>query len=324
MRLRTFTAATMREAMTQVREILGEDAVILSTHDSARGQGVRVTAGVDDSRVTREPATAPPSSCLAETLGPYLDYHGVPGELSVRLIRTADRLGKTESTDALAGALERRIAFEAPEPEAERPLVLVGPSGAGKTSTAAKLAARRVLAGETARLLTTDTLRAGAVAQLAAFAGILEQPIATAKTPKMFRQILAEGASGPPTIVDTPGTNPFESRELDDLAGFLNAAPTRPVLVLAAGTDALEAAETARIFARLGCRHLVVTRIDAARRLGALLSAADAGDLALAEVGITPSIPRGLRRPDAAALARVFCHDPCAEDRIAPLESLET
>ena len=51
MRLRTFTAATTREAMAQVREILGEDAVILSTHDSARGQGVRITAGVDTVQV---------------------------------------------------------------------------------------------------------------------------------------------------------------------------------------------------------------------------------------------------------------------------------
>ena len=325
MRLRTFTASTMREAIAQVRESLGADAVILSTHESKRGRGVQLTAGVDESRSELLPAAPPTVSSLHDELEAPLDYHGVPGDLIRRLVRTADRLNETAGLDAdgaLVAAIERRIAFEAIEPEAGRPLVLVGPSGAGKTTTTAKLAARSVLAGQPVQLVTTDTLRAGAVGQLQAFAGVLEQSIASAQTPKIFRRLLAETADGPPMIVDTPGTNPFQSRELDDLAGFLATGPLTPMLVLAAGMDALEAAETARIFAGLGCRHLIVTRLDAARRLGVVLAAADAGDLALAEVGITASIPRGLRRPDAATLATVLRTDPLSPDRIAPLEDL--
>ena len=324
MRLRTFTAATMREAMSQVRDTLGADAVILSTHESERGRGVRVTAGIDDSRADLLP-TPPPAapSPLAEALAALFGYHGVPEELAGRLLRTAERLagsGWPEATTALAQALGRRIGFEPLGLDAARPLVLVGPSGAGKTTTAAKLAARSALAGEPAQLMTTDTLRAAAVSQLEAFAGVLEQPIASAATPKLFRRLLAERAGGPPVVVDTPGTNPFEARELEDLSGFLAAGPLMPVLVLAAGTDALEAAETARVFARLGCRHLVVTRLDAARRLGALVSAADAGDLALGEAGVSASIPHGLKRLEADTLAMLLGADPLDPARLGLLE----
>jgi hypothetical protein len=73
-----------------------------------------------------------------------------------------------------------------------------------------------------------------------------------------------------------------------------------PALVLPAGLDAEEAAETARAFQLLGCRHLVPTRLDAARRLGGVLAAADAG-LAFTEAGI--GAMRGRARPDRCGVA---------------------
>ena len=119
MRLRTFTASTMREAMAQVRESLGADAVILSTHESKRGRGVQLTDGVDESRSELLPAAPPTVSSLHDELEAPLDYHGVPGDLIRRLVRTADRLNETAGLDAdgaLVAAIERRIAFEAIEP----------------------------------------------------------------------------------------------------------------------------------------------------------------------------------------------------------------
>jgi flagellar biosynthesis protein FlhF len=64
--------------------------------------------------------------------------------------------------------------------------------------------------------------------------------------------------------------------------------------VLPAGLDSEDAAETARAFHLLGCRHLLPTRLDAARRLGGVLAAAASGDLAFTEAGTGMDIATGL------------------------------
>jgi flagellar biosynthesis protein FlhF len=83
----------------------------------------------------------------------------------------------------------------------------------------------------------------------------------------------------------------------------VEAARGAPVLVLPAGLDAEESAETARAFHLLGCRHLLPTRLDAARRLGGVLAAA-AADLALTEAGIGQEVADGLAPITPAWLAQ--------------------
>lgn len=67
-----------------------------------------------------------------------------------------------------------------------------------------------------------------------------------------------------------------------------------PVLALPAGMDATEAGEIARIFAAVGVRRLVPTRLDVGRRLGGLLAAAHQGGMAFAEASFSPQVAEGL------------------------------
>lgn len=296
-----------------VRDALGVDAVIVSTHESERGRGVQITAALEefdeipglDFNVVDDSAGGE-----REPLAEVLSYHGVPAGLAVRLNRAADGLGEANLTAALAGALDRHLAFDTLLLTSQRPIMLVGPSGVGKSVTAAKLAARRTLAGENTGLLTTDTVRAGAVAQLKAFADLLRIPLQTAEDSDAFSRVLDSAAASCPLVVDTPGTNPFDEDELRDLRRFIEAGEVEPVLVLAAGGDAEDAADIAHAFGRLGCRRMIVTRLDAARRLGAVLVAADAGDLAFTEVSVTPSVAQGLKPVNPMSLARVLYRDP--------------
>jgi len=79
--------------------------------------------------------------------------------------------------------------------------------------------------------------------------------------------------------------------------------------VLAAGGDAAEAGEQARIFADLGAARLIMTRVDAARRLGALLSASMDSGLAIAQVSLSPYLSEPLSALNAGTLARIlFAH----------------
>ncbi|MDI3309524.1 MAG: hypothetical protein QJR07_20825 [Acetobacteraceae bacterium] len=94
-------------------------------------------------------------------------------------------------------------------------------------------------------------------------------------------------------LIDTAGCDPFDPAQAEALLLLARAAGATIVAVLPAGLDAGEAADLARAFAALGARHLLPTRLDAARRLGGVLAAAAAG-LALTEAGTGPSVADGL------------------------------
>ncbi len=294
MRLKVFRAPRMAEAMALLREELGAEAVILSTRRTT--QGVELTAALE----AEEPVLIPPAAQLRPGApeGP-LSFHNLPAPLAARLAH-----GPLDQ--ALTGAL----GF-APLPDGrDRPVMLVGPPGAGKTLTCAKLAARLVLADAAPVVATTDGQRAGAAAQLAAFTGVLGLTLAVAQSPAALGKALARRAPGQPALVDSAGCDPFDAQQAVALHALAAAAQADLVLVLPAGLDAQEAADLARAFAALGARHLVPTRLDAARRLGAVLAAAEAGPLLLAEGGTSPEVVDGLETLTPARLAARLANAP--------------
>jgi flagellar biosynthesis protein FlhF len=297
MKLRVIRAARMADAMAQLRAELGADAVLLSTRRVAGGVEITAAQEHDDEPLLIAPGAAASSRAIPAELA----RHNVPAAL-------AERLAEGRLAAALAGAL----GF-APLPLGAAPLLLAGPPGGGKTLTAAKLATRLVMAGTPPLLVSADGRRAGAAEQLAAFARVLGLPLAVASGPAALAKALARRGAGQPALVDLPGCDPFCPASARGLAALVGAAQGVPVLVLPAGLDAEEAAETARAFRLLGCRHLLPTRLDAARRLGGVLAAAAEG-LALTEAGIGPDAAGGLAllTPDllAARLAAPASQEP--------------
>jgi flagellar biosynthesis protein FlhF len=97
-----------------------------------------------------------------------------------------------------------------------------------------------------------------------------------------------------PTLIDTPGCNPFDEMQLKELSALSASAAGTLVLVLPAGLDPAESADIAKAFFSIGVRHLVATRLDLAHRLGGVLAAAAAG-LVLTEAGVGPGAADGLR-----------------------------
>ena len=183
--------------------------------------------------------------------------------------------------------------------------MLVGPPGCGKTLAAAKLATRAILARRTATVLSTDTARAGGTEQLATFCDLLRLPLIKAENAATLERAVAGCADRDFVIIDSAGVNPHAGTELTLLGDLVAAAQAEPVLVLAAGGDAEEAADMGRAFAGLGTQRMILSRVDAARRLGGALAAA-AGGLAFAEMGDNPCIGYGLAPLDACTLGDVL------------------
>ena len=193
-------------------------------------------------------------------------------------------------------------------------MALVGPPGAGKTISIAKLAARAILAGTRVRVITTDGFRAGGVEQLSSLTEILGTSLQTAASAQELRQAVDEGEPDEYVLVDTAGINPFNKSDVVQLAELTACVSAEPVLTLAAGGNAGDALEIGEVFGAIGARRLLVTRLDAARRLGAVLAAADGGGFGFSDVSVNPHVSRGLRPLDPHALARLLlCHQSPSE-----------
>ncbi len=282
MRLKLYRAPTVTAAIAQVRRELGADALILSTRRVS--DGVEVTAALEAEVEAPLPAPLPPASPLA--------WHGVAPGLLARL--EAGPLAETLAATFIFGALP--LTCDA------APLLLIGPPGAGKTLTVARLATRLTLQGRPPLVVTADGRRAGAAEQLAAFTRVLGLPLLVADEPVALSRALARRQDGAPVLIDTPGLNPFDADEREELASLAAAAAATPVLVLPAGLDPAEAADLAAAFAAIGATLLIMTRLDLARRLGGVLSAAATG-LVMTEAGVGPGAADGLRPLTAAWLA---------------------
>ncbi|MDE0799516.1 MAG: GTP-binding protein [Rhodospirillaceae bacterium] len=311
MRLKSYTAANMAEAMNLVRQELGEDAIIVSTQRSSDGQGVRITAALEapdgDENITRALAgenTTPFSEGVREAL----TYHGVPARLIEKMVMTARSVEVGSPTMACAAALEGHFDFAPlPERKAPRPFMLVGPPGSGKTITVAKLAARARLAGRPVGVITIDTIRAGAVEQLTAFTKILEVEIHQVRGTDTLPHAVATMIENYDLVfIDSPGLNPFSHHDMNYLKALTHSADIEPILVLAAGGDAGEAADIGESFSACGATRVLATRLDMTRRLGSILAAADAGQLMFSEVSINPHVATGLCAINPVSMARMI------------------
>ena len=319
MRLKTFHANTMTEAMQMIRETLGEEAIIVATgEDRAKGD-VRVTAAIEPAFEIGDDGIAGgdswlqyddeiDSNAVAEELTDIMLRHCVPEDVMDNMISCATVMGFDDIKIALVSTLDQLFSYRPlPVRAFNKPIMMVGPPGAGKTLAAAKLAARGSMNGLNVGVISTDTVRAGGIEQLKAFTDLLNIKLKKAVDYRSLGKIADDlMESHEQVIIDTSGLNPFDKNEVKILARLINATDIRPVMVLPAGTDADEAGEMARVFATIGVSEILPTRVDMARRLGSLLSAAHQGDLSFTDVSTTSKVARGLVPLSPNALAQLL------------------
>jgi len=315
MRLKTFTAPSMPDAMRLIRDQLGEDAVIISTQED--GGQVRVTAALDspddleweDAARDQEGHWQEPVD-VEDLLTQRLEDHTVPGKIAERMVRASTSIDDEDPIRALAGGIDGTFAFHPlPEREHPRPIMFVGTPGSGKTVALAKLATKAVLGRKAVRATTTDTVKAGGVQQLASLMKVLKVPMTPAAKPEDLANFALKPEKKCLSLIDTAGINPFQDDELTALDEAIRASGAEPVLVLPAGGDALEAADVAEAFKSLGVKRMVVTRLDLARRLGFMFSAARAGELKFSHVSTAPGVADGFVQINPMSMARLLLPD---------------
>ncbi|MCB2113051.1 MAG: hypothetical protein KDD85_05820 [Parvularculaceae bacterium] len=237
---------------------------------------------------------------MAEALRP----HSMADELIARIIDGARQAKADDDLHRLETGLAETFDFAPIHFSPMTPVMLVGPTGAGKTSCGAKLAAAALNSGSTAFLMTADVGRAGAIDQIKAYGDALGADYYLTETPDEVAAALRSKRPSGAVILDTPGVSPYDPGDFAALRSFREATNGEAVLVLPASGDPEEYRDWAIAFREFGARRLIITKFDATRRIGAALGAAHAAQLSLAHFSQTPFISEGLLDATPEYLAR--------------------
>ncbi len=190
-----------------------------------------------------------------------------------------------------------------------RVVALVGPTGVGKTTTVAKLAANFKLAhGVRVGLITVDTYRIAAVEQLKTYAEIIDLPLAVVNDPAEMPRALDELGAVDLVFIDTAGPQPAR-RGQDPRAGRVPAARHGPdevhlVLSAVAGQRSLRAA--VERFAMVQVDRLILTKLDEADSLGGVLAVLGLSSRPVSYLTTGQAVPDDIEPADRKRLARLI------------------
>jgi len=391
MHLKTFRAKNMALALTEVRNTLGPEAVILHTRTYKAGgllglgsrTIVEITASAPDPagrapepsspeprpaqaletkpqarpspaieseladlraelrkvmQVASQAQSARPAapSALGVLPQPLLELsdailrNDLPRALADELIgetrdalEPAQREDRQLATQTLLDRLARRIPTETTPAESLRGkssphiIALLGPTGVGKTTTIAKLAASAKLRhGLRVGLITSDTYRIAAVEQLRTYAAIIGVPLQVVTTPDELAEARDSLKSCELILVDTAGRSQNDARRVGELLDLLAAAePDEKHLVLSTTNSAQASTRIAERFCVLRPDRLILTKLDEAIETGVLAAMPQALGLPLSYVTSGQEVPDDIEPADPARLARLVLHGPeCLHD----------
>jgi flagellar biosynthesis protein FlhF len=211
----------------------------------------------------------------------------------------------------VAGMIEDEVRIAGPiqiTPGRCRLAALVGPTGVGKTTTIAKLAANfRLKEKRRVGLITVDTYRIAAVEQLRTYADIIDLPMHVVSTPREMRETVERMSHLDLILLDTAGRSPKDEVRLQELKAFLTEAAADEVhLVLSSMTGARTLEQTAEQFTTVGATSLILTKLDEVTSPGNVLPVLRTSGLPLSYLTDGQNVPDDIETADAHRLARLI------------------
>jgi flagellar biosynthesis protein FlhF len=326
MLLKRIEAKTMPEALERVRAECGDDALVVETR--ATKGGYLIVAARPETAV---PTPAPRRDLVRDQAGstsllskwtrgfqPLADKATDFG-LSATVLRAVEkallgtRVDMSRPGDPALPNLAARVlaALVRTEPRVEaaedafRTLAVVGPTGVGKTTTLAKLAAEwRVARGLKVGLVAADAFRVGAFEQLRTYARIIDAPVRAADGRSSAVDALAALSECDVVLVDTPGRSHRDGGRIGEIADLLGALrPDETHLVLPGSASTRTLAESATAFAAVRPSRIVLSKLDESEGLGALVGAVRSSGVPVSWFTTGQEVPDDIERADARRFA---------------------
>lgn len=224
---------------------------------------------------------------------------------------TPEQIEDAEASHALLSAMvETDIRCTSPIqplPGQRKVVALVGPTGVGKTTTIAKLAANfRLRDGIKMGLVTVDTYRIAAVEQLRTYAEIIDLPMKVVTSPVEMRQALDELAGLDLVLIDTAGRSPRDEPKIQELKTMLEEADVDEVHVVMSLTASVRSIRmTCEQFQAVDPTALILTKLDEAAGMGSLLSVSKQVSLPVSYLTTGQDVPEDIEPADAGRMTRL-------------------
>ena len=185
---------------------------------------------------------------------------------------------------------------------------LLGPTGVGKTTTLAKIAAQCVLEkGISTAFITADTYRISAVEQLKTYADILGLPIAIVYSPQELKEAIQKFRQKQLILIDTAGRSQHNRRQMAELKDFLAVNQNiEKYLVLSATTKNEDAKDILEKFSVCRPDKVIFTKTDETKSLGVILNILRRREMRLSYLTNGQSVPDDIAPAEAGKLAELF------------------
>lgn len=255
---------------------------------------------------------------LGELYQDLLD-EGVEAEHARDLIARARRQlepNEIDDRESVAETIKKELSSEIEIAEPLRTdrddtilLPFIGPTGVGKTTTMAKLAAYfSVEEGQSISFITFDTYRLAAVEQLRCYADILQVPVEAVMSEEEFHETLEEFKTDSDIVfIDTAGRSQFDDERIGDLKSMIRTDDSAVThLVVDATSRPGDLRSVLDGFDPIGYDRLVVTKLDETTRHGSILSLARRADAPLSYFTDGQDVPDDLLRPDPEDVASLI------------------
>lgn len=193
-------------------------------------------------------------------------------------------------------------------PGSHRVVALIGPTGVGKTTTIAKLAANYRLREQcSVGLITVDTYRIAAVEQIRTYAEIIDLPMQVVSSPYEIDGAIQRMQDLDLILIDTAGRSPRDTERLQELQEYLTRANADEIhLVLSTTASSRSLTETAKQFAIANPTHLILTKLDEATGLGGICSLLREGKMPLSYLTNGQNVPDDIDVANASQVARAI------------------
>jgi flagellar biosynthesis protein FlhF len=184
-------------------------------------------------------------------------------------------------------------------------VAFVGPTGVGKTTTVAKIAANLSLKlKKRVCLITIDNFRIGAVEQLKSYAEIVDIPLRVASSPAELEKILASSGNYDYVFIDSMGRSQYDTEQIADLRNFVNSSGNMTVaLVMSMSSNHLELMETYESYSALSPEYLVFTKLDETKYFGPLVNLPIRKKTPVLLLSTGQNVPDDMEVPDGRKIA---------------------
>jgi flagellar biosynthesis protein FlhF len=314
----TFRAGCFQEAIAQVKRVLGPDALVVSRRHLAEGEerdggrgGVEITAIASNEAQPESPLQGPTG-----LLERRLIRDGVPERAARSLAKTVRErqhgpmLGMAALEGLLAEALAEEVVFGGKVGQGARVVAFTGPTGVGKTTTIAKIAAEEHLVnGRPVGLISIDQYRIGGIEQLQRYADLIGCPMEIASDAHSLEVALRRLSKAEIVLVDTAGRATRDTLALQAMAECLHGAqePVEVQLCLPVAMREREMSLAIENHAILQPVRLTCTKVDEAVCCGSILAAHVRSGLPLAYFTTGQRVPEDLKLAGAELLASLLC-----------------